>query len=79
MFTGTVKKTVLDDLGDLEFEETDDNIICTLDIAGEVVVKFPVEKSSDVNDLARIMGVVINQTGLVSNPVHVEVTEVPDP
>ena len=75
-YIGTVYHHTEDVLGQLTVEEKPAFLMITLSVNDTEVVRFPVSKDSDSNAIIARTRNVLNQTGLVSNPVRVELDEV---
>lgn len=75
-FTGTVFKREEIELGAVECSISVGYLWCRLKVEGQTVIKFPLDSDTDIPVVAVRMSNIINQTGLVSNPVRVELTPV---
>jgi len=62
-------------LADVEVTESESYKVVHVIRDGEIVISFPLAKTVDINEIALRTGNVINQTGLVANPVRVELSE----
>lgn len=75
-YTGNVFEKVETLLGTLSVTEGENYLWIVLSVAGQEVVKFPLAKGSDSNEIALRTGNIINQTKLVDNPVRVVINPV---
>ncbi|GAI97269.1 unnamed protein product [marine sediment metagenome] len=75
IYTGKVFEKVDSEIANIEVEETAVHKIVSIFVGGVLVVKFPLFKDIDSNEVALRTGNVVNQTGLVDNPVRIEITE----
>ena len=75
-YTGTVFNKTEGVLGDLTIDEKDDFLEVKLTIPSGQKVEFPLAKGLDSNAIIARTSNVINQTGLVDNPVRIEITPV---
>jgi len=73
--TGKVYAKTEAELADVVVTETDDYKIIDVKVNGQLAVRFPLALSVDTNEIALRTTNVVNQTGLVDNPVRVEVVE----
>jgi len=64
-------------IADVEVVEGDNYKLVSVIKNGEPVITFPLPKTADTNEIAVRTGNIVNQTGLVENPVRVVVTEIP--
>jgi len=74
---GTVFETQDVEIAGIEVEETGDYKVVKVLVGGNTVIRFPLDKTVDTNTIALRASNIINQTGLVDNPVRCDVTEVP--
>lgn len=75
-FTGTVFKREEIELGTVECSISVGYLWCRLKVNESTVILFPLDPDTDIPVINVRMGNIINQTGLVSNPVRVELTPV---
>jgi len=73
--TGKVYAKTEAELADVVVTVTDDYQIIDVKVNGQLAVRFPLTLSADTNEIALRTTNVVNQTGLVDNPVRVEVVE----
>jgi len=74
-FTGTIYHNVENELGTINCVETGGFLLCTLTVGGQEAVRVPFAIDSAITDIAIRMTNIINQTGLVTNTVRVEMDE----
>lgn len=75
-FTGNVFERVETLLGLLSVTEGENYLWVAITVSGKEVIKFPLDKDSDSNEIALRTENIINQCGLVANSVRVVVEPV---
>jgi len=75
-FTGNVFERVETLLGLLSVTEGENYLWVAITVSGKEVIKFPLDKDSDSNEIALRTGNIINQCSLVANSVRVVVEPV---
>lgn len=73
--TGKIYHKITQFLADVQVIEDNDYKEIRVIYNGTIVVLFPLTKDCDTNEIALRVGNVVNQSGLVDNPVRVELTE----
>lgn len=72
-FTGTIFERQEKNLATFTADVVGDYIVVQITVNDIIVIKFPLHKDSDSNEIALRVGNIVNQTMLVDNPVRVEV------
>jgi len=75
--TGIVYERKEQVLADVEVTEVGEYKKVSVKVNDVEVIRFPLPAAADTNEIALRTGNVVNQTGLVENPVRVEITETP--
>lgn len=78
-YTGEVFESKPTLLASMDITEKQNYLEVSVEIGGNQVMKFPLSSDSDTNAIKSRIRNIINQTGLVTNSVSVEITEVEPP
>jgi len=76
VYMGSVFEQQEAEIASLEVETLGKYLFCNIKVNGNVVIRFPLPIGSDSNEIAMRTANIVNQTGLVENPVRVEVIAV---
>ncbi len=76
-YAGTVSELQPQQIATIATTEAGGFIMVGVTVGATELIKFPVPPGTDSNEIATRVSNVVNQTGLVTGPVVVEVTEVP--
>jgi len=76
-YVGTVSELQPIEIATVTTIEAGGYIMVGVSVGATEVIKFPVPIGTDCNEIATRVSNVVNQTGLVSGPVEVAITEVP--
>ena len=75
VITGSVYEKQEQEIALVEVKEVGNYKFIEVSREGLLVIKFPLQKTVDTNEISLRTANIVNQTGLVENPVRVEVTE----
>jgi len=75
VITGSVYEKQEQEIALVEVKEVGNYKFIEVSREGLLVIKFPLKKTVDTNEINLRTANIVNQTGLVENPVRVEVTE----
>ena len=75
-FTGTVFQYESSSVADITVDETENYIWINIRVGENVVVKFPLAKGADRNEIELRIRNVVNQTGIIKNSCEVVLTPV---
>jgi len=75
VITGSVYEKQEQEIALVEVKEVGNYKFIEVSREGLLVIKFPLQKTVDTNEINLRTANIVNQTGLVENPVRVEVTE----
>ncbi len=76
VISGIVFEQVDSQIATIETEVQGQYLFCSVIVNSSEVIKFPLAANADLNEVALRVGNVINQTGLVSNVVRIETSEI---
>ena len=77
-YTGNVHHKVETDLGTLVCVVSGPYLVCTMIVGDTEVLRIPLSATAAKSDIEIRLTNIINHTGLVNNPVRVELNEEPE-
>lgn len=75
-YQGDISKKVDSSFATVDVIEQSDRYIASIVVGGNEVIKFPIVKTADVNEISLRISNVVHQTGFIDGPVTVTLNPV---
>ena len=76
IYTGKLFEHAPNEIADISVSQGTNYLWVEIAVNGNLVIKFPLSLDADSHKIIFALRNIVNQTGLVSNPVEVELTPV---